>query len=71
MTITSVHTILPTRFATESNERKAPKPSPSVYNAIDHPFKGFQPPQPEGYEQSKADPGSSAIVIDNGEFATT
>ena len=69
MTISSVQTILPTRFAGDPSQRKAPKPPPLIYNAKDHPFKGFHPPQPEGYEQSKANPESSAIVIDNGETA--
>lgn len=66
MTITSTQTILPTRFTLDASERKAAKPPPEVFDAKDHPFKGFRPPQPEGYEQSKANPGSSAIVIDNG-----
>lgn len=67
MTITSIQTILPKRFTSDATNRKAAKSSPQVYNAKDHPFKGYYPPQPEGYEQSKADPESSAIVIDNGE----
>lgn len=67
MTITSIQTVLPSRFAPDTPNRKAAKPPPQVYNAKDHPFKGYLPPQPEGYEQSKVDPGSSAIVIDNGE----
>ncbi|ODM19640.1 hypothetical protein SI65_04625 [Aspergillus cristatus] len=66
MTITSVQTVLPNRLTIDPSERKAAKPPPKVYNAKDHPFKGYHPPQPEGYRQSKANPDSSAIVIDNG-----
>lgn len=68
MTITSVQNVVPNRLTTDPTERRAAKPLPQVYNAIDHPFKGYHPPQPEGYQQSKANPDSSAIVIDNGGF---
>ena len=53
-------------------ERRLPTPPPDwelgprIYPAPDYPFKGWQPPQPEGYRQSAANPGESAIVIDNG-----
>ena len=53
-------------------ERRLPTPPPDwelgprIYPAPEYPFKGWQPPQPEGYRQSAANPGESAIVIDNG-----
>ena len=53
-------------------ERRLPTPPPDwelgprIYPAPDYPFKGWLPPQPEGYRQSAANPGESAIVIDNG-----
>lgn len=65
MTITSVQTLLPTRFAVNSNEKRVAKSPPELHTVQDFPFKGYQPPQPDGWEQSKATPGS-AIVIDNG-----
>lgn len=69
MTITSVQTILPTRFTSNSTEKPAAKPPPELYHAQDFPFKGYQAPQTDGFERSKAHPDTSAIVIDNGESA--
>ena len=66
MTITSVQTLLPGRYSLNSTEKRAAKPAPQIYHAQDFPFKGYQPPQPDGYEQSRAHPDTSAIVIDNG-----
>ncbi|OJJ50711.1 hypothetical protein ASPZODRAFT_148150 [Penicilliopsis zonata CBS 506.65] len=66
MTITSVQTILPGRFAIDASDKAGPKPPPELYTVQDHPFKGFHPPQPEGYEESKSRSGNNAIVIDNG-----
>lgn len=66
MTITSAQTISRGGQPTNVAERNAAKPPPKVYEIREPPFKGYQPPQPDGYEQSKANPGSSAIVIDNG-----
>lgn len=67
MTITSTQMISPGRQATNNGvERNVAKPPPKLYEVRDQSFKGYQPPQPDGYEQSKANPGSSAIVIDNG-----
>ncbi|RAL11955.1 actin-related protein ARP5 [Aspergillus homomorphus CBS 101889] len=64
MAITSVSTVLPTRFAINSSEKTAAKPPPPpAYNVQDHPFKGYHAPQPEGYAKSTS---TSAIVIDNG-----
>jgi actin-related protein 5 len=65
MTITSQQIILPSR-SSSAGDKNSPKPPPKVYNVKDFPFKGYQAPQPEGYQQSKASPSSSAIVIDNG-----
>jgi actin-related protein 5 len=66
MAITSVQSVLPARVTVNASEQGAVKPPPKISNAQDFPFKGYQPPQPEGYEQSKSRPDSSAIVIDNG-----
>ncbi|KAI2714002.1 hypothetical protein CBS147332_2753 [Penicillium roqueforti] len=66
MTITSVHTLLPARIASNASEKRTEKPPPKLYTVQDFPFKGYHPPQPEGYQQSKAHPDTSAIVIDNG-----
>jgi hypothetical protein len=66
MTITSVHTLLPARVASNATEKRAEKPPPQLHGVQDFPFKGYHPPQPEGYQQSKAHPDTSAIVIDNG-----
>ena len=68
MTITSVQTLLPGRFEINATEKRAAKPPPQVYGVADFPFKGYHPPQPEGYEQSRSNPDTSAIVIDNGTF---
>ena len=68
MTITSVQTVLSGRYAINALEKRAEKPPPQIYGVQDFPFKGYQPPQVDGYEQSKAHPDTSAIVIDNGEF---
>jgi actin-related protein 5 len=66
MAITSVQSILPARVTVNASEQGAVKPPPKISNVQDFPFKGYQPPQPEGYEQSKSRPDTSAIVIDNG-----
>ncbi|OQE18757.1 hypothetical protein PENSTE_c017G07871 [Penicillium steckii] len=66
MTITSMHTVLPSRFAVNAAERRVEKPPPQTYSVSDVPFKGYQPPQPDGFAQSQAHPDTSAIVIDNG-----
>lgn len=68
MTITSVQTLHSGRVALNSSERRVEKPLPEPYHAQDFPFKGYKPPQPDGYEQSKAHPDTSAIVIDNGKI---
>ncbi|ETN42262.1 uncharacterized protein HMPREF1541_04203 [Cyphellophora europaea CBS 101466] len=54
-------------------ERTLPTPpadgqptAPRIYPAPEFPFKGHQPPQPEGYRQSAANPSENAIIIDNG-----
>ncbi|PGH11956.1 hypothetical protein AJ80_06922 [Polytolypa hystricis UAMH7299] len=67
MTITSIKTFLPTRATTDISQRNQPKPAPQLYSIREHPFKGYQAPQLDGYERSKKEaPGTSAIVIDNG-----
>ncbi|KAJ5979714.1 Actin-like protein arp5 [Penicillium waksmanii] len=65
MTITSVQTVLPSRFAVNSSERREEKPPPQTHSVPDFPFKGYQAPQLDGFAQSQANP-NSAIVIDNG-----
>lgn len=71
MTITSVQTVLPGRDSVNVAERRAEKPPPQTYTVTDYPFKGYQPPQTDGYERSKAHPDTSAIVIDNGSFTSS
>ncbi|KAK2808488.1 hypothetical protein FQN50_004696 [Emmonsiellopsis sp. PD_5] len=66
MTITSTRVLAPQRATADISERNAPKPPPKLYAVHDPPFKGYQPPQPDGYEQSRATASTSAIVIDNG-----
>ncbi|KAG0159661.1 hypothetical protein PDIDSM_7184 [Penicillium digitatum] len=66
MTITSVHTLLPARIASNVTETRIEKPPPQLHGVQDFPFKGYHPPQPEGYQQSQAHPDTNAIVIDNG-----
>lgn len=68
MAITSVQPVLPGRYAINSTEKRAAKNPPTVYNAQEPPFKGYHPPQPEGYEQSRSKADSTAIIIDNGEL---
>jgi actin-related protein 5 len=63
MTINSVSLIF--------EERSLPSPGPEeqsqkLHPAPDFPFKGWQPPQTDGYRQSAGTPLDSAIVIDNG-----
>lgn len=65
MTIISERIITSTR-ASGSSHKDSPKPPPKIYNVQEYPFKGYRPPQPDGYEQSRSSPDSSAIVIDNG-----
>jgi actin-related protein 5 len=69
MTITSVQTILPGRYAVNATEKRAEKPPPKTYGVQEFPFKGYQPPQPDGFEQSRSHPDTSVIVIDNGKSA--
>ncbi|KAJ5467935.1 hypothetical protein N7475_005687 [Penicillium sp. IBT 31633x] len=66
MTITSIKSLLPGRIASNSTENRTEKPPPQLHGVQDFPFKGYHPPQPEGYRQSQAHPDTSAIVIDNG-----
>jgi hypothetical protein len=66
MTITSVQRLLPARIAANATEQRTEKPPPRLHGVQDFPFKGYHPPQPEGYQQSQAHPDTSAIVIDNG-----
>lgn len=66
MTITSMKTLLPARIASNATEKRTEKPPPQLHGVQDFPFKGYHPPQPEGYRQSQAHPDTSAIVIDNG-----
>lgn len=65
MAITSVTRIVTERtLPTQLSEE--PLPPPRVRPAPGFPFKGWQPPQPEGYRESAANPSENAIVIDNG-----
>ncbi|KAI1942738.1 Nuclear actin-protein involved in chromatin remodeling [Ophidiomyces ophidiicola] len=66
MTILSVQAVPPYRVLQNIAEKREPKPPPKVFPVRDPPFKGFHPPEPDGYERSRALPYASAIVIDNG-----
>lgn len=70
MTVTFSRDLQPSRVSANISDRNVSRSAPNVYPVCDPPFKGYHPPQPEGYEQSKADPSSSAIVIDNGRETT-
>ena len=63
MTITSSRYVESVLTSEATNGRKSPKPSPRTWNAIEPPFKGYQPIPSEAYTQSGA---GTAIVIDNG-----
>ncbi|KAJ5985599.1 hypothetical protein N7499_008113 [Penicillium canescens] len=65
MTITAINNLLPARVTVNPTEKRSEKPPPQLHSVQEWPFKGYQPPQPEGYQQSHAHP-DSAIVIDNG-----
>ncbi|KAF3480912.1 Arp5p [Arthroderma uncinatum] len=65
MVITSTQRIAAASTAMGIQERREAKPAPKIYNASEPPFRGFHPAQPDGYEQSRHSPGTSAIVIDN------
>ncbi|EFW17766.1 chromatin remodeling complex subunit Arp5 [Coccidioides posadasii str. Silveira] len=66
MTISSTQTIPSSRITLNIAEKREPKPPPKVFPVREPPFKGILPPQPDGYERSRASPSTSAIVIDNG-----
>ncbi|EEP77952.1 conserved hypothetical protein [Uncinocarpus reesii 1704] len=66
MTISSIQIIPSSRTTLNVAEKREPKPPPKIFSAREPPFKGIQPPQPDGYERSRAFPSTSAIVIDNG-----
>jgi actin-related protein 5 len=65
MAITSVTRVVKERVFPETST-DTPATTPRLYSAPDFPFKGWQPPQPEGYRQSASNPSENAIVIDNG-----
>lgn len=64
MTITSARVILPSRTTANISDRTVP-PLPPVYSVRDPSSQGTRV-QNTDYEASRADPGSCAIVIDNG-----
>lgn len=64
MTIDSVRTLDEVTSSKSSSGGNTPKPPPRVWNAVEPPFKGYQPPPVQGYQHSSA---ATAIVIDNGE----
>ena len=66
MTINSVQTLFPGRLSINSTEKSAAKPPPKTYPVREPPFRGYLPPQADGFERSRSNPDSSAIVIDNG-----
>jgi hypothetical protein len=66
MTIQSVRTLVTNRRLPSPPTDDPSEPSPYVYGAPDFPFKGWQPPKPEGDRQSATTSHESAFVIDNG-----
>ncbi len=65
MTINTINRIVEERrFPTPPPD--ATESKPRLYPAPDYPFRGWQPPQLEGYRQSVATPAESAIILDNG-----
>ncbi|PGG97942.1 hypothetical protein GX51_07054 [Blastomyces parvus] len=68
MTITSIRVLVAPRAAADISQKRDPKPPPKLYPIQEPPFKGYMPPQPDGYEQSRETASSSAIVIDNGSY---
>lgn len=63
MTIDSVRTLEQVTSSKLYTGRDTSKPPPRIWNAVEPPFKGYQPPPVEGYRHSSA---ATAIVIDNG-----
>lgn len=63
MTITYTRYVEPLPSADATNGKRSPKPPPRIWQAIDPPFKGYQPAPSEAYQQSSRD---TAVVIDNG-----
>lgn len=49
--------------STAKDGKRAPKPPPHVWYAVEPPFKGYQPAPVDGFKEST---GQTAIVIDNG-----
>ena len=68
MTITSETPILPPRVTSNVSDRTVPS-EPQVYTVHDPSAEGTWI-KPGRYEASRADPGHTAIVIDNGRFYT-
>ncbi|KAK2737829.1 Nuclear actin-protein involved in chromatin remodeling [Myotisia sp. PD_48] len=66
MTISSSKVIASSQAVIGVQERRQAKPAPKLFNVSEPPFRGFLEPQPDGYQRSKAAPGSNAIVIDYG-----
>ncbi|KAI5292927.1 Nuclear actin-protein involved in chromatin remodeling [Ascosphaera atra] len=66
MPISSIRTIPTSRDSVDYSLRQQPKPDPKLYPVNDRPFNGPTPVNADGWEQSKASPDASAIVIDNG-----
>lgn len=64
MTITSTRFLEPPVADVRVLQNGSAKPPERIWHAVDPPFKGYQPPPSEGYEESSS---NTAIVIDNGE----
>lgn len=69
MTISSARKIAKDRTFPAVQSDSSDLPPPKLHEPADFPFKGYRAPQPDGYRQSAATPGESAIVIDNGEMS--
>lgn len=69
MTISSTQTLKTEQAPPGYFEQNPPKAPTKIYPAAEPPFKGYHPPQPDGYRQSAANPTTTAIVIDNGKLS--
>lgn len=67
MTISSTRNIAGDRAFPAVQSDNSEPPPPKLYEPADFSFKGYRPSSQDGYKQSAATPGESAIVIDNGE----
>ena len=71
MTITTVSLLTTERRLPSPPPDRPSQSQPRIHAAPDFPFKGWQPPKPDGYQQSADTRSESAIVIDNGKSSAS